>query len=65
MNRREPSYAWVLAILLMLSGLLWVESVRAIVNAISPVAECTTDSECMRLCPPADAECDGGPGDQQ
>lgn len=24
-------------------------------------APCTTDSECLLLCEPADAECDGGP----
>lgn len=26
-----------------------------------PEAICGTDSECMKLCPPADADCDGGP----
>jgi hypothetical protein len=24
-------------------------------------ADCATDTECMRLCPPADGACDGGP----
>jgi hypothetical protein len=27
----------------------------------SAPADCATDTECMRLCPPADGACDGGP----
>lgn len=30
-------------------------------DAWSHDALCTTDSECMRLCPKSEADCDGGP----
>lgn len=30
---------------------------------LADTAQCSTDSECQRLCKPADADCDGGPQD--
>jgi hypothetical protein len=27
----------------------------------APAATCTTDSECLKLCPADDEQCDGGP----
>jgi hypothetical protein len=40
---------------------LGIPASLALHDAQQPAALCSTDSDCLRLCPPADLECDGGP----
>jgi hypothetical protein len=59
-NSPLPIFAAALAIIglgCMAADAYWQHTRHA-----EPVeALCTTDMECMALCPPADLECDGGP----
>lgn len=47
--------------LITLALLASVAAQQAIPQQQHAQAQCSTDEECMRLCPPTDCECDGGP----
>ena len=59
LSRRGLIAAGLTALALVLA----VEVVRAFAPAAHacPAARCSTDSECLALCPADDLECDGGP----
>lgn len=44
----------------MIRALLFAAAASFAIAAQAP-EPCETDEECILLCPPADAECDGGP----
>ena len=35
--------------------------ISATINKRAVQVQCATDTECLALCPPSDAACDGGP----
>lgn len=58
-------YRYLIALLIAVIGFLIVSAYSVAEDArpllLRHTAQCDTDSDCLRLCDPADAECDGGP----